>query len=133
MNAALISAFQTLPIHARPALESALSELLASLSSSGPLSIKSARDGFTKVNRLAREGQVQLVRGQPGEETVLVSVKDLATIIQTAAARLTLDDALSISGFTPAGGRFVHEECFVADEALSLAEHVQSGQGADIA
>jgi hypothetical protein len=115
MDAALLSAFRTLPIHARPALESALSELLSSLSETGPLSIRRARDGFTKVNRLAKDGQVQLIRGNPGEETVLVSVRDLATMLQGAAASLTLDDALSLSGFRTAGDRLVHPEGFVPE------------------
>jgi hypothetical protein len=122
MDTSFITALQGLPVRERPALEAALAELLASYSKSGrPLPLREARDKFTLVNKAAREGHAQILRGEPGGETVLVSVRDLATMLQAAASTLTLADALTVSGFRPAGGRMVLDEALEDEEPLELA------------
>ncbi|GAB7552249.1 hypothetical protein NRB_17510 [Novosphingobium sp. 11B] len=120
MNAKFLSALQLLPLRNRAALEEGLAELLMHLSGDRPLTVKGARDRFSAVNRLAREGQAQVVRGDPGEETVLVSIKDLATMIQSAASSLTLGSVLAASGFEPTGERLVLEEGFVPETGFAL-------------
>ncbi|HEX8240492.1 MAG TPA: hypothetical protein VF574_12200 [Allosphingosinicella sp.] len=123
MDTNFIAAVQGLAVRERPALETALAELLATYSKSGrPLPLREARDKFTSVNKAAREGHAQLLRGEPGGETVLVSVRDLATMLQAAASTLTLADALTVSGFCPAGGRLVLDEALETEDLLELAE-----------
>jgi hypothetical protein len=67
--------------------------------------VKTVRDRFSAFNNAAKQGHLQLVRGEPGEETVLLSIKDLATMLQSAASAVSLDDALQASGFRPVPGR----------------------------
>lgn len=118
MDAQFLAEFRALPIRRRNALEAGLSELLTRVA--GPITIRGARDQFTSVNRAAKDGQAQLVKGPAGEETVILSVRDLATMIQAAAASLTLGDALSISHFRPAGGTLDHHEEPAADNVFDL-------------
>lgn len=119
MNVDFLSELQALPLRQRPALEAALSALLVRWCGD-PLTVKGARDQFSAVNRRARDGCVQVVRGDPGEETVLVSIKDLAMMIQSAASSLTLGSVLAAAGFEPTGERLVLDERFTPDTSLRL-------------
>lgn len=123
MNAEFLSELQALPLRQRPALESALSALFVRWCGD-PLTVKGARDRFSAVNRLARGGCAQIVRGDPGEETVLVSIKDLATIIQSAASSLTLGSVLALADFEPTGERLMLDERFIPETGLRLPVEV---------
>ena len=101
-------------------LESALSELLAGASGEAPLTIKGVRDKFTTVNRHAKSGRIQVVKGPPGGETLIVSVKSLAAIIRAASASFYFTDALKAAGFKPIGHRLVLNEGFERDDTLTL-------------
>lgn len=121
VDAGVLAEFRALPVQRRSALEAGLSALLARLSDDGPLPIRDAKNQFTAVNRAAaKQGQAQLVKGAEGEETVIISVRDLASIIQTAAESMTLADALALSHFRPAGGTLVHHEENEGDNAFAL-------------
>jgi hypothetical protein len=119
MDVKLLSAFRSLPLlRDTDELEVALSKLLTSASE--PLTIKGVRDKFSMVNRQAKSGQIQVVRGAPGEETVIVSMKALAEMMRAVATNLSFADALDAVGFVPAGGRLVQREGFQPDTGLAL-------------
>jgi hypothetical protein len=120
MDVKFLSAVRSLPVRRHAELETALSELLTRTSSQGPLTIKGVRDKFSSVNRLAKSGRIQVVRGTPGAETVIVSMKDLAAIIRAAAASLSFTDALAVSGFEPIHHSFLQNEGFKRDTTLVL-------------
>jgi hypothetical protein len=121
MDVEFLSAVRSLSsLRQEPELESALSELLAKVSGKAPLTIKGARDKFSEVNRLAKSGQIQVVKGAPGEETVIVSIKSLAAIIRALSATLSFGDALAAAGFQPTGHRLVQSEGFKRDSTLVL-------------
>lgn len=121
MDAGVLAEFRALPVKRRNALEIALSQLLARISD-GPLPIRDAKNQFTAVNRAAaKRGLAQLVKGiDGGDETVIISVRDLASIIQTAAESMTLADALSLSHFRPAGGTLLYREENEGDNSFSM-------------
>jgi hypothetical protein len=116
VDADFLSAFHELPIRRRSELESALSELLVRGSGGRPLTVKGARDHFSAVNRSVKSGQIQVVGGSPDDQTVLLSVRDLATMIQAAASQLTFGAALAASGFEPAAHRILLGEGFEAED-----------------
>ena len=121
MDVNFLSAVRSLAsLRREPELESALSELLTSVSGQAPLTIKGARDKFSAVNRLAKRGRIQVVKGRPGEETVIVSVKSLAALIRAASANLSFADALDAAGFQPTGQRLIQREGFKRDDNLVL-------------
>lgn len=122
MNAQLLAALRELPIRPAATLEDQLTVLLMQKCEDEPLTIKRARDEFSAVNRRAREGRMQLVRGSQGEETVIVSIRDLATLLQAAASSLTFGQALSVSGFKPAGGSLIQREGAAAETPFVLAD-----------
>jgi len=136
MDVNFLSAVRCLPSLRRvPELEMALSELLTKTSGEAPLTIKSVRDKFTTVNRLVKSGRIQVVKGPPGEETIIVSVKDLAAIIRAASASLSFTDALAIAGFEPTGHRLLQSEGFKRDDTLVLdsAEDKESAEKVAVA
>jgi hypothetical protein len=121
VDAEVLAEIRALPVRRRSALEAGLSALLARISEDGPLPIRDAKNQFTAVNRAAaKQGHAQLVKGAEGEETVIISIRDLASIIQTAAESMTLADALTLSHFRPAGGSLVHREANESENAFSL-------------
>src|SRR6184192_1837428 len=132
MDVKFLSAVRCLPsLRQESELEKALSELLAKISGEAPLTIKGARDRFSTVNRLAKSGRIQVVKGPPGEETVIVSIKELAAIIRAAAANLTFTDALNAAGFVPTGHRLMQSEGFKRDDTLVL-ETAEDAMGTEI-
>jgi len=136
MDVNFLSAVRGLPsLRREPDLEKALSELLTKTAGEAPLTIKGVRDKFSTVNRLAKSGRIQVVKGPPGEETVIVSIKDLAAIIRAAAASLSFTDALDAVGFVPTGHRLVQNEGFERDDTLELkaAETAASTETAALA
>ena len=99
METPLLAAFSSLPLDHRETLRTALSTLLARQTES--MTIKRARDNFPAVNRRAREGQLQLVGSTPEDQTVIISVEDLATMLQAAARTLSFADVLAQADFRP--------------------------------
>ena|ERR1700683_1960520 len=133
MDVDFLSAVRCLPsLRQEPELENALLELLTKISAEAPLTIKSARDRFSSVNRLAKSGRIQIVKGQPGEETIIVSIKGLAAIIRAAAASLSFTDALAATGFVPTGHRLLQSEEFKRDDNLVL-QAAGEAEGAETA
>ena len=121
MDVNFLSGVRRLPsLRRQPDLQMALSELLIQASGEAPMTIKGVRDKFSKVNRLARAGQIQVVQGEPGEETVIVSVKALADMIRAASASLSFADGLAAAGFVPTGKPLVQREGFQRDSSLAL-------------
>jgi len=105
MQADYLAALQSLPVRDRSQLEVALLKVLTGLSESDPQPVRAIKTHFSAFNNRAKQGHALLVKSDPGEETVLLSVKDLATMIQSAAKSVSLDDALDASGFRAAEGR----------------------------
>ena len=134
MDVDFLSAFHGLPMRRRSELESALSELLVRESGGAPLTVKGARDRFSAVNRSVKAGNIQVVGGSPEDQTVLLSVKDLATIIQAAASRLTFGEALAAAGVTPvAQGKALSlalDEGFEAEDNF-LVDYEETGTEAE--
>ena len=131
MDVQFLSAVRSLPTRTDEDLEKALAKLLVQSSKEAPLTIKGVRDRFTTVNRAAKSGQIQVVKGTPGEETVIVSIKGLAAIIRAAAASLTFTDALAATGFQPIGPGLVYGEGFTPDDTLVLDSREEPEQHED--
>ncbi|MGR8925369.1 hypothetical protein ACU8MB_16665 [Rhizobium leguminosarum] len=68
----------------------------------GSLSDRKAKDGLSGVLRRAREGVPQII-GSAEDAAVIISVKDLATLLD-AAKEQTFGEALDNVGFTPYRG-----------------------------
>lgn len=68
----------------------------------GSLSDRKAKDGLSGVLRRAREGVPQII-GSTEDAAVIISVKDLATLLD-AAKEQTFGEALDNVGFTPYRG-----------------------------
>ncbi len=94
-------------------LKDDLTRLLAKHTADQPVTIKGARDRFSKINRRAKEGHIQVIKGAPGQETVIVSLTDLAAMLHAAATGVSLADALEISGFVP-----VRQKRLVLEEGM---------------
>ena len=120
MKLGFLTALQDLPVQDNSELEKALAELLISHLFDQPLTVRKARDNFSSVNRLARQGNLQIIKGAPGEETVILSVKDLAAIIKAAVREMTFAEALDVSGFKPARQRIELTEGLRVGHDLAL-------------
>jgi hypothetical protein len=105
MDLNVLSALQGLRLQECTKLEKALSEILVSNMSSEPVTIKGARDRFSEINRRARNGQIQVIKGTPGEETIIVSMRDLAAMIHASVKGVSFADVLEASGFKPVLGQ----------------------------
>jgi hypothetical protein len=120
MNLGFLTALKDLPVQDDSKLEKALAELFILHLLDQPLTVKKARDNFSSINRLARQGNLQIIKGAPGEETVILSVKDLAAIIKAAVREMTFAEALEASGFKPARQRIELTEGLRVGHDLSL-------------
>jgi hypothetical protein len=105
MEMDVLSALHSLRLKEVPALKEALVELLIAHTKDEPVSIKKARDTFSHINRRAKQGHIQIIKGPVGEETVIVSVKDLAAMIHATVSGITFADVLDFTGFKPVHGR----------------------------
>jgi hypothetical protein len=121
MNLEVLSALEGLRLKEPAALEDALTKLLTEHKSCQPVTIKSARDRFSQINRRAKEGYIQVIKGSPGEETVVVSVRDLAAMIHAARTGVTLADVFNATGFKPVKGkRLVMQEGLRSETELVM-------------
>ncbi len=126
MDANFLSAFSSLPLRHTSDLKTALSRLLVG-SYGDALTVKGTRDNFTTVNREAKAGRVRVVGIAPEDQTVILSVNDLATIIQAAAHTLTFADALSAAGFEPSGHDVTLPEGHEAENSFVFGEVDRDG------
>lgn len=96
-------------------LRETLTRLLTESGVEEPITIRYARDKFSTVNRRAKEGHIQVIKGDPGQETIIVSIADLAAMLHATLTGITLAEALAVSGFEPVRGRRL-----VLEEGLNL-------------
>ncbi len=89
-------------------LELELGKLLEGRGSSAAITIRSARDTFTKLLARARDGSVLLVGKDRGEQAVILSVTALANVIKAAAGGISAGEFLAATGFKPSRGKLVH-------------------------
>nr|WP_250808495.1 hypothetical protein [Neorhizobium tomejilense] len=71
----------------------------------GSLTVKAARDTFTKVLGRVRGGEIQLIGRKTEDQTVVISLKDLAALIASGARAQSFGSALDEVGFKPLGRR----------------------------
>lgn len=69
------------------------------------LTVKAARDTFTKVLSRVREGHMQLIGRKTEDMAVIIALKDLAALISSSAKTLSFGSALDEVGFEPLGRR----------------------------
>ena len=101
MKLEMLAALPKLRTSEPSVLQDDLTRLLTEHMADQPVTIKGARDRFSEINRRAKEGYIQVIKGAPGQETVIVSLTDLAAMLHATATGVSLADALKISGFTP--------------------------------
>jgi hypothetical protein len=101
MKLEMLAALPKLRTNKPSVLQDDLTRLLTEHMADQPVTIKGARDRFSEINRRAKEGYIQVIKGAPGQETVIVSLTDLAAMLHATATGVSLADALKISGFTP--------------------------------
>jgi prevent-host-death family protein len=65
------------------------------------LTVRYAKDRLSAVLKRARSGEPQLIGENPDEQTVIISVADLAALCQASANTLTFGEALARVGFQP--------------------------------
>jgi hypothetical protein len=63
------------------------------------------RDTFTKMLARVREGDMQLIGRKTEDMAVMISLKDLATLVTSSAKTLSFGSALVEVGFKPLGRR----------------------------
>jgi hypothetical protein len=65
------------------------------------LTVRYAKDQLSAVLKRARSGEPQLIGENPDEQTVIISVTDLAALCQASAKTLTFAEALARVGAQP--------------------------------
>lgn len=71
----------------------------------GSMTVKAARDTFTKVLGRVRGGDMQLIGKKTEDMAVVISLKDLAAILRSQSKNLSFGSALDEVGFKPIGRR----------------------------
>ncbi|MDW9481830.1 hypothetical protein GOB57_24585 [Sinorhizobium meliloti] len=71
----------------------------------GSLTVKAARDTFTKVLGKVRDGDMQVIGRKTEDMAVVISLKDLAALIRSGARNMSFGSALDEVGFKPLGRR----------------------------
>lgn len=71
----------------------------------GSLTVKAARDTFTKVLGRVRGGDMQVIGRKTEDMAVMISLKDLAALIRSSAKNMSFGSALDEVGFAPLGRR----------------------------
>ena len=129
MEMTILSALQGLRLKEGRALRDALIEFLTEHSANEPITIKRARDSFSHINRRAKQGHIQIIKGASGEETIILSVKDLAAMIHATVSGVTLFDALEASGFKSVRRKqLVLQEGRRSETELTLSKQHTSGE-----
>jgi hypothetical protein len=106
-------------------LEVELGKLLEGRAPMATITSRAARDSFTKLLARARDGSVQLVGKDKGEQTVILSVAALANVIKAAAGGISAGEFLAATQFQPSRGKLVHVE---SDDDSSQEFTVRSGE-----
>jgi hypothetical protein len=78
-------------------------ERLLEKATGAPLTVKTARDTFTKMLARAREGDMQLFGRKTEDMAVMVSLQDLAALVRASRKALAFGSALDEVGFVPMG------------------------------
>jgi hypothetical protein len=117
-----LSAFTSLPLRRRDELVEALSDTFVRLSNEGIMTVKAVRDQFSSINRLAKAGQAQVIGRSPQDQTVILSVQELASIIQAAASSMTFGVALDVAGFVPVAADLRVADAFERETGLVMDE-----------
>jgi antitoxin (DNA-binding transcriptional repressor) of toxin-antitoxin stability system len=76
-----------------------------SATESGAMTVRAVRDTFTKVLTRVRSGEMQLIGRKTEDMAVMISLKDLAALIQASSRGLSFGSALDEMGFQPLGRR----------------------------
>lgn len=71
----------------------------------GSLTVKAARDTFTKVLGKVRGGDMQVIGRKTEDMAVMISLRDLAALIRSSAKNMSFGSALDEVGFAPLGRR----------------------------
>ncbi len=71
----------------------------------GALTVKAARDTFTKVLGRVRGGEMQVIGKKTEDMAVVISLKDLAALIKSSGGNMSFGSALDEVGFTSLGRR----------------------------
>lgn len=82
-------------------LTAALSDLLAQQSFDGISTVRQFRDGFSAINRQVKAGELKVIGSKPEDQTVLLSIGQLAEFLREASEQMTLGASLARSGFNP--------------------------------
>jgi hypothetical protein len=71
----------------------------------GSMTVKAARDTFTKVLGRVRTGEIQVIGRKTEDQAVVISLKDLAALVASASRPQSFGSALDEVGFKPLGRR----------------------------
>jgi hypothetical protein len=80
-------------------------EQVLTAAAGGSLTVKAARDTFTKVLGKVRGGDMQVIGRKTEDMAVMISLKDLAALIRSSARTMSFGSALDEVGFKPLGRR----------------------------
>lgn len=110
MDVQLLAGIEQICSLPKDELETELGNLLNGGDASSPMTIRDARDSFTKLLARARGGSVQVVGKDIGEQAVLLSLAALANVIKAAAGGISAGEFLRATNFRPSAGKLVHVE-----------------------
>jgi hypothetical protein len=106
MERKLLNRISDLAVASEGDVVEGLQELLSG-SSDGSLTVRAARDSFTKVLARARSGDMQLIGKKLDDMAVVISLKDLAELVRSSTRGVSFGSLLE--GQKPLGRRVVGE------------------------
>lgn len=112
-------------------LEHELGKLLEGQGGAAALSVRAARDSFTKLLARARQGSVELVGRDQADQAVVLSIAALANVIKAAAGGISAGEFLAATNFKAAPGRLVHVETEDDSGAEFVVRHTERRQQAE--
>ncbi len=80
-------------------------EQVLTVAAGGSLTVKAARDTFTKVLGRVRGGDMQVIGKRTEDMAVVISLKDLAALITSSGRNMSFGSALDEVGFATLGRR----------------------------
>lgn len=102
------------------AFQESLSDLLATQSDGGIATVREVRDGFSKINNSVKAGSVKVIGRASGEQTVLLSISQLADMLTLVSGQLTFGESLAMAGFKGGWAPIEFDEALDAEEAFDL-------------
>jgi hypothetical protein len=100
--------------------ELSLISLLVHHSDGGIATVREFRDGFPKINRSVKAGCVKVIGKSPGDQTVLLSISQLADMLKLASGKLTFGESLAMAGFEGGWSRIAFDEIADHPEEFEL-------------